>query len=205
MNFFKGFTYKQMNDVYNVMDVFFLSTSGEGFGVPIIEAAACGIPSIVTDYTTTKELLMENGQCGIPVKIKGEICGSWNVERGIMCEDTAAEALKTYYDNPELRKQHGKVGREKVLKYYSWDIVIHVWNDLINKMVDDYENIRHLILERDKFTCQSCGKKETLEIHHIVPFLDSFDNSFNNLTTLCRVCHRKEDRRIIKEKKEDLK
>ena len=137
MKFFEGFDYKKMNEIYNMMDVFFLSTSGEGFGVPIIEAMACEIPVVVTDYTTTQELIIDDGVCGIPVPIHGEITGSWNVERGIMNEHKAAEALKKLYDEPEFGKQLGKVGREKVLKIYTWDIVGEQWNRLIERLSDD--------------------------------------------------------------------
>ena len=137
MNFFKGFDYKTMNEVYNVMDVFTLSTSGEGFGVPIIEAAACGIPSVVTDYTTTQELLCENGQCGLAVPISSELTGSWNVERGMVNIDKMAEAFKMLYDNPLMRDEMGKIGVEKVKKYYNWDTVILDWNKLIGKMTNE--------------------------------------------------------------------
>jgi len=136
MNFFRGFTYKQMNEVYNVMDVFFLSTSGEGFGVPTIEAAACGIPSIVTDYTTTKELITDDGKCGLAVPISGTITGSWNVERGIMDENKAAEALTMMYDNPKMREEMGKIGVEKTNRLYNWDIVIKQWDGLIRRMCE---------------------------------------------------------------------
>jgi len=44
-------------DCYNGMDVFCLATKGEGFGVPIIEAEACGVPAIVSDTTTGAELV----------------------------------------------------------------------------------------------------------------------------------------------------
>ena len=36
----QGFDWNKMNEVYNLMDCFYLSTSGEGFGIPIIEAMA---------------------------------------------------------------------------------------------------------------------------------------------------------------------
>ena len=39
--YYEPFTYQQMNEIYNLMDIFFLTTSGEGFGIPIIEAMAC--------------------------------------------------------------------------------------------------------------------------------------------------------------------
>lgn len=131
MSFFDGFDYKKMNEVYNLMDVFFLPTSGEGFGVPIIEAMACEIPVVATDYTTTQELLMEDGQCGIPAKLALELTGSWNVERGIMSDDAASKALTKLYNNKKLREELGKVGKEKVDKFYNWDTVGKQWCDLV--------------------------------------------------------------------------
>ncbi len=137
MKFFKGIEYKKMNEIYNAMDVFFLSTSGEGFGVPIIEAMACEVPCVVTDYTTTHELLIEDGQCGIPVPICSTITGSWTVERGMMDIPKGAKALEILYDSPELRKQYGKVGREKVLRQYIWNVVGPQWEALIARMQDE--------------------------------------------------------------------
>ncbi len=137
MSFFKGFDYKQMNEVYNAMDVFTLSTSGEGFGVPIIEAMACEIPCVVTDYTTIQELLVEDGKCGLPVPIESELTGSWNVERGIMNIPKCTEAYAMMYDNPKMREEMGKVGREKVLKFYDWRVVVKMWHELIEEMTND--------------------------------------------------------------------
>ena len=137
MKFFKGFDYKKMNEIYNLMDVFFLSTSGEGFGIPIIEAMACEVACAVTDFTTTKELLMDDGQCGFPIPICTDLTGSWTVERGVMDIDKAVKALEFLYNDKELRKQFGKTGREKVLKNYTWEVVGEKWNNLINKMVEN--------------------------------------------------------------------
>lgn len=136
MRYFKGFDWKQMNDVYNAMDVFFLSTSGEGFGIPTVEAMACEVPVVVTDYTTTHELLVDNGTCGIPVKCDVELTGNMCVERGIMDINSAARALKTLYDNVELRGLFGRTGREKVLKYYDWDVVIPQWEKKFKLMME---------------------------------------------------------------------
>lgn len=59
------------------------------------------------------------------------------------------------------------------------------------------------IRKRDKYTCQKCGKKEsdctrTLEVHHIIPYRLTQDNSYNNLTTLCINCHKKEAKNELK-------
>ena len=135
MSFFKGFDYKQMNEVYNAMDVFFLTTSGEGFGIPTIEAAACGVPSVVTDYTTTQELLIKDGECGLPVKVCSELTGSWNVERAIMDDDDAVEKLNLLYNDKELRERLGNNGVEKVNRIYTWNNVGDQWVKLVEDLI----------------------------------------------------------------------
>ena len=165
MKFFKGFDYKKMNEVYNLMDIFFMSTSGEGFGVPIIEAMSCRVPVVCTDYTTTPELLIEDGVCGIPVGLvgteevsmanwmeerygkesfelkkydelvmNGTLTGNWNVERGLMDVNKGVEALEKLYQDKQLRKDMGIIGRDKVLRFYDWNVVIPQWIKLINKI-----------------------------------------------------------------------
>lgn len=132
--FFENLDYKDMNKVYNVMDVFLLSTSGEGFGIPIIEAMSCEIPVVATDYTTTKELIIDDGICGISVPISAEITGSWNVERAVISVPETVEALNTYFRSTSLRVEHGRNGREKVLRQYSWDVVIPQWKELFRRL-----------------------------------------------------------------------
>lgn len=43
--------------LYRSADVLLAASRGEGFGVPTIEAQACGIPVIVTDWTASPELV----------------------------------------------------------------------------------------------------------------------------------------------------
>lgn len=150
-SFFNGFDYKQMNEVYNAMDIFILSTSGEGFGIPIIESSACEVPVVAPNYTTSHELLKEDGESGLLVNLAGEeeneiplvhcneilngtLTGSWNVERGICSIKDLAEKMNILFKNKELREQLGKVGREKILKIYDWNIVGKQWQDLIQEI-----------------------------------------------------------------------
>lgn len=132
--YFKGFDYKKMNEVYNLMDLFVLGTSGEGFGIPIIEAMACCIPVLVTDYTTTWELV-ERTKSGEAIKLSDEILGNWGVGRGLMDIDDCAERIIRLYKNPLLRKEYGLNGRTAVLSEYTWQIVAKQWNDLLEKML----------------------------------------------------------------------
>ena len=44
-------------------------------------------------------------------------------------------------------------------------------------------------LQRDGYACQQCCATERLEVHHWEPYRFSFDNSLENLVTLCVHCH----------------
>ena len=158
MNFYDGFPLDNMPDVYNAMDVFLLTTSGEGFGVPIIEAMACGVPVVATDYTTTPELVLQDGKAGEGVNIvgteevdmfdtdshkydilksNGTITGSWTVERGMMDIHDCADKLSRIYADEKLQKLYSRNGRAKAVKYYEWEAVMPKWEKLLQKMTQD--------------------------------------------------------------------
>ena len=44
-----------MADVYSTFDVLLHPSAGEGFGIPVVEAQACGVPAIVTDFSAMTE------------------------------------------------------------------------------------------------------------------------------------------------------
>lgn len=150
----KGFTYKDMNEIYNLFDVYFSSTSGEGFGVCTIEAMSCGIPVVITNYTTSEELvgihnagLLVNLVGTEDVRLKGNtiqnyehqtangaLMGSWGVERGIMDVKDAANKLRLMYDNPDNRIIYGEQGRKAAEKHYSWKVVADQWDKLLKEI-----------------------------------------------------------------------
>lgn len=85
-----------------------------------------------------------------------------------------------------------------------------------------YKEWRKSIFERDCYTCQNCGAKGKLEVHHIEAFAKimrkfrllftehTFDNSLlydpfwdiKNGITLCRNCHKETDNYLRNTKKE---
>jgi len=149
----KGFDYKEMINIYNLMDCFLLTTSGEGFGIPIIEAMACEIPVLATNYTSTPELVIEN-KAGLGIKLSGveeinmfetdskeydlnalngTMTGSWEVERGFCSIKDCADKLVYLSKNPKECKEMGQNGRKAVLEKYDWNIVFKQWEKLLNE------------------------------------------------------------------------
>lgn len=56
---------------------------------------------------------------------------------------------------------------------------------------DIYKEWREAVLERDRYTCQCCGSKENLHVHHKNNFVDFPEQRFviANGITLCKKCH----------------
>jgi glycosyltransferase involved in cell wall biosynthesis len=54
---FKGLPAEFLAMIYNAADIFMGNSMSEGFGIPIIEAQACGVPVVVTDFSAMPELV----------------------------------------------------------------------------------------------------------------------------------------------------
>jgi DEAD/DEAH box helicase domain-containing protein len=75
--------------------------------------------------------------------------------------------------------------------------VLKLWTNDKNYYGSDWENLREIIIRRDKNICQICGltfSRSQIHVHHIKPFR-SFKsitraNQTHNLISLCPYCHR---------------
>jgi len=120
----------KMNVVYNLMDVHVLPTTGEGFGLPIIESMAAGVPNIVTDYTTAREIIGNNGEY---IKLCNEmpyVIGQLNTHRALPSVPDIEKKILKLYNNESLRKKYSKRGREQIIENYNWEKIIRAWLEL---------------------------------------------------------------------------
>jgi glycosyltransferase involved in cell wall biosynthesis len=56
-----GIPAETLASIMRSANVLLLASRGEGFGIPVIEAQACGTPVIVTDWTAQPELVKDHG------------------------------------------------------------------------------------------------------------------------------------------------
>jgi len=57
----------QLGALYHSADCFVLTTRGEGWGMPIIEAMACGLPVIATDWSAHRDFMNERNSYPLPI------------------------------------------------------------------------------------------------------------------------------------------
>jgi len=147
-----GLPPSHVNKLFNSFDIHVIPTGGEGFGVPFIEAAATGIPTIATDYTTTKEHLYlrtpytdkiikedEKGRRGIAVPYDRLYMELAQVQKAWVDIDALAEALDTYYMDRDLIREHGKNAQEYVERYYQYDTLMEKWAELMDRVLTNIE------------------------------------------------------------------
>lgn len=72
-----------------------------------------------------------------------------------------------------------------------------LWKSDVNDYGPDWECTRASVRQRDGYTCQSCGTKESLSEHHVhhkIPFKQFASarkaNALDNLVLLCANCHK---------------
>jgi hypothetical protein len=122
-----------INRNHNYCNYWLSKNSGEGWGIPTIEAMACEVPSVITDYTTTKEIVTDNN-AGIAVPLAAELTGQYNVERAIVDVNKFSDAMSYMYEHPKERIGMGKNGRKAVIRDYSWDVVFPKWVTLLESL-----------------------------------------------------------------------
>ena len=55
---------------------------------------------------------------------------------------------------------------------------------------EEYRELKLKIFKRDGWKCQHCGRRDQLEIHHLVRRSRSGADCEENLIVLCSGCHR---------------
>ena len=140
--------------IYNCFNVLMNLSKREGFGIPMAEAQACGIPSIVTKFSAMPERV-DNGKCGWMIKPQGTHFSPLNAMTAIPDEFGAAVALGEAYNSPKKLQQFSKKGIS-YSKQFSWDIVLD------KHMLPWLENISHEIPRLNKGKEQKIAKNITM-------------------------------------------
>ena len=116
-----GASYEQLSEIINMFDVYIQYANSEGFGLPQVEAAACGVPVMSTDYSAMESVIRQLG--GTPLKPKAlykEL--ETGCLRAVPDNDLTKEALLDFFKNPEpVRKKLGFEIRQNFKKHFQWE------------------------------------------------------------------------------------
>lgn len=125
-----------MARLYNCFDVFLMLSRREGFCLPVLEAQACGVPSIVNGFSALPERV-NYGKCGWICKPAALVYSPLNAISSIPDPYRGADALEEAYNNESKRKLFSKRGI-KFAKRFTWDLTIEkYWMPLLERIGEE--------------------------------------------------------------------
>ena len=108
---------EDMKNLYSKMSIICLPSWREGFPKVLMEAAACGLPTITTDVPGCRNAIVDK-KTGILVPLKNPTA--------------LANAIQFLIENINIRKKMGKSGRELALSKFDFKIIIPLIVKLYN-------------------------------------------------------------------------
>lgn len=124
-----------LNEIYNLFDLFVQCAICEGFGMPQVEAACCGIPIASVDYSAMTEIVENLNGYKIPLaRLIREM--ETNADRASPSIDGMVEIFKDFFvvNDEEYRKNKSKETRDLCLQQYTWSHVSSVWEECFDSV-----------------------------------------------------------------------
>ena len=128
-----GASYEDLSSIINLFDLYTQYANCEGFGLPYVEAAACGVPVCGTDYSAMEsEMRKLNGIMFTPAALYKEL--ETGCLRAVPDNEYAAECFLHFFSDKVDREAKGKETRERFEKNFRWEESGEQWARIFDSM-----------------------------------------------------------------------
>lgn len=134
-----GYPQQYLADVYNAADVLMSCSMSEGFGIPIIEAQACGTPAVVTNFSAMPELV----RWGYVVDVADMVLTPMNAWQAWPSVTDMTDKLQRLYEQWDACGGDWPIAKrlatsKAIHDEYSWDVIVRdQWGPLMTKLADE--------------------------------------------------------------------
>lgn len=123
-----GVSALRLNEIYNLFDIMVLPSAGEGFGLPILESMAAGVPVIATGYSACIELVEGRGEL---IEVAQYVtAGRHNVDYAIPDIDDLVDKMNLLYAEPDRRRAYSQAGLS-FARTQDWSAITREWDALL--------------------------------------------------------------------------
>jgi len=118
-------------------------TRGEGFGLPVLEAAACGVPVVATNWSSYKDF-MKGDAFDLKVKYDLEPISPKRVDNAIFVPgakwaeaklESSRENLERLYRYPAIYRRRAEDHKKFIIENYSFETIEKTYNNHFEKVL----------------------------------------------------------------------
>jgi glycosyltransferase involved in cell wall biosynthesis len=142
----EGLPLAELAKYYQAADVHLLASSGEGFGLPTLQAAAAGAVPMACAYSASHELTEGHGE---PLAVAEWTENEFGIRRALIDIDQTAAALGRYYEDRELLREKSRQSR-CFAESYGWDAILNQWDTVLQSVSLARRRIRKPIAVRSQ-------------------------------------------------------
>lgn len=128
---------RDINIMYNACDIGLNTCEGEGFGLCQFEQSAIGRPQVAPYIGGFKEFLHKDNSILVQPKWNYYIDKQRDGIGGfaeVGDPTDYADAIWTYYMNPDLVKKHGHQARKEIVTHYRWETMVNHFYRVIHSI-----------------------------------------------------------------------
>jgi glycosyltransferase involved in cell wall biosynthesis len=128
-----GVPHEELVNIYNLMDLYVQYAICEGFGMPQVEAAACGTPIASIDYSAMEDVVRYTNGYQIEPKLSREL--ETNADRsGPNTERLVEVLLSCAKQSPDKAKMQRLKTRKGCVDRYTWDNTAKAWENYFDSV-----------------------------------------------------------------------
>ncbi len=136
-----GVPLSQLAMYYRAADVHLLASSGEGFGLPTLQAAAAGAVPMASDYSASRELVRGHGEA---INVAEWSENEFGIRRALIDIDDAVQKLAMFYDDRELLAERSKQAAQFAVAY-DWNKVLDQWDELLRSVANNSRRMSRVV------------------------------------------------------------
>lgn len=126
-------TESELSEIYNIFDIYIQYANSEGFGMPVVEAAKCGLPIIAVNYSAMESTADCLGQLTVePLHLVKE-CET-GCYRAVPNNHKLLSLLQCFTNPIDGKKNIEEAGKSALInanKIYNWDKCSLIWENAI--------------------------------------------------------------------------
>lgn len=134
-----GYPAEHLAFIYNAADVFLGASMSEGFGIPIVEAQACGAPVVVTNFSSMPELV----RWGYAVDVDHMVLTGMHSYQAWPSVKDITDKLDRLYDAWLISGKDWPIAKriatqDAIHAEFDWDMIVRdQWHPLIARLADE--------------------------------------------------------------------